>query len=245
MKYSNCQFLIGTSGWSYDEWRGVFYPEKLPKRAWFEYYTSRFACVEVNATFYRTFKDPVFLKWRDQVTDDFRYVLKVPRLITHRKYLIDTESSIKEFCRQSFLLENKLGLLLLQLPPNLPYDPERLRNALLLFDARKKVAVEFRNKKWFTEEIYQLLKELGCIFCAADSPATQLVDWLTSDCAYIRLHGRKHWFIDNYSNKELQEIARLAKQLAQAGAKKVYIFFNNTAHGYAPQNALRLMELLQ
>ena len=89
-----------------------------------------------------------------------------------------------------------------------------------------------------------MLAETGSVFCTADSPKTGLMDWVTSDTAYIRLHGRKKWYACNYSNKELEEIAALAKKMAKRGAKKIYIFFNNDFKGYAPENALALMEML-
>ncbi|MFQ5772543.1 MAG: DUF72 domain-containing protein, partial [bacterium] len=183
------QFLVGTSGWSYPHWQGPFYPNDWPKSRWFEYYSQKFKTVEVNATFYRTFKDQTYHKWRQRVSGDFSYVLKAPRLITHRKYLSDVKELIKGFWRSAALLENRLGLILLQLAPGTPYDPERLRTALLNFDDPGKTAVEFRHKKWFTEETRDLLKEVGAVFCTADSPKTELMDWVTSDVAYIRLHG--------------------------------------------------------
>lgn len=185
------QFLVGTSGWSYDHWKGVFYPEDYSKRKWFEFYTKKFSTVEVNATFYHNFSDKTYYTWRERVSKDFFYVLKAPRLITHRKYHKDVEEEIKRFCNSASLLEDRLGLILLQLDPRTPYDPERLRKALLVFSDPQKVAVEFRNKKWLTEEIRKLLKDVGSVFCIADSPKTKLMDWITSDIAYIRLHGRK------------------------------------------------------
>ena len=238
------QFLVGTSGWSYDHWKGVFYPEDCPKRKWFEYYTKKFSTVEVNATFYRKFGDKTYYNWRERVSKDFFYVLKAPRLITHRKYLKDVGEEVKGFCNSASLLENRLGLILLQLAPGTPYDPERLRKALLAFRDPKKVAVEFRNKKWFTEETRKLLMEVGSVFCTADSPKTTLMDWITSDIAYIRLHGRQKWYAYDYSTEELQEIAVLAKKMIEFGAKRIFIFFNNDFDGYAPKNALTLLELL-
>ncbi len=241
----NAQFLVGTSGWTYPEWQGVFYPEDWPKRRWFEYYAGKFATVEVNATFYRTFKDQTYHKWREQAPAAFRYVLKVPRVITHRKHLKEAEAEIKSFWRSVSLLEDKLGLLLLQLAPGSAYDPDSLKQALLAFGDFRKVAVEFRDKKWLTEEIKDLLKETGAVFCAVDSPKSRLVDWVTAEVAYIRLHGRQRWYNYDYSTAELREIAALAGRLVKSGAGTVYIFFNNSVNGYAPQNALAFMKILR
>jgi uncharacterized protein YecE (DUF72 family) len=239
------RFLVGTSGWSYDHWKKTFYPEDRPKSRWFAYYVQNFPTVEVNATFYRFFRDSTFLKWKENAPENFLYVFKVPRLITHRKYLRDVQESIQGFRRSVALLEEKLGLVLLQLAPSMPYDLERLQRALAEFGDRVKVAVEFRHERWFTDDTRAMLRKTGAVFCTADSPKTELMDWVTSDTAYIRLHGRSRWYAYNYTDTELEAIAALAENLAKQGAKKVYIFFNNDFKAYAPRNALRIMQILQ
>jgi uncharacterized protein YecE (DUF72 family) len=147
MSKDKVQFLVGTCGWTYQDWQGVFYPTDWPKDRWLEFYAKKFTTVEVNATFYRSFKDQTCHKWRERVPEGFRYVLKTPRFITHRKHLIDAEEQIKTFWSSAALLKDKLGLILLQLAPSTVYDPERLKQALLTFGDPKKIAVEFRNKK--------------------------------------------------------------------------------------------------
>jgi uncharacterized protein YecE (DUF72 family) len=238
------RFLIGTSGWSYAHWRGIFYPEQWPRRRWFEYYSGMFSTVEVNATFYRRFKDLTYHKWYDKAPEGFIYVLKAPRFITHRKYLLGVDKNIRAFSRSASLLRDKLGLILLQLSPRTPYDPERLQRAILTFGHPDRVAVEFRDTKWLTQETKDLLQQLGTTFCSADSPETPLLEWVTGKAAYIRLHGRKQWYSYNYSTEELEEIAALARQMAASGAQQVYIFFNNDTNGYAPVNALTLADIL-
>jgi uncharacterized protein YecE (DUF72 family) len=241
----NKKFFIGTSGWDYSDWQGIFYPDGWPKSRKLEYYATRFDVVEINATFYRFFKNETYIKWRDRVPEKFRYVLKTPRFITHRKYLNDCDDVIKQFCQSAILLESKLALILLQIAPNMPYNPEKLQHALTSFSDPQKVVVEFRDHKWLTTEIKNLLKELNSIFCIVDSPTWQLHDYyLTSEIAYIRLHGHKQWYTYNYTKAELKEIATLAQHLIKKGTKEVYIFFNNDYAGYAVQNALQLMELL-
>ncbi len=245
MNKSKVEILIGTSGWMYDHWKGVFYPDKLPKTKWFEYYAAKFSTVEVNATFYRFFKDQTYYKWRDNSPKNFVYVLKAPKLISHRKYLLGVEREIKDFCHSVSLLDKKFGIILLQLAPQTPYDPDRLRSALLNFDNPGKVAVEFRHKKWFTDEIKHLLTEVGAVFCNIDSPKIKLMDWLTSDKAYIRMHGRGRWYSTEYSEQDLKEVYDLSKKMIELGAKKIYIFFNNDFGGFATKNALRLGEMLK
>lgn len=235
--------LVGTSGWTYEHWKGCFYPPGLAKRRWFEHYAGIFQTVEINATFYRTFKDQTYLKWKERAPQGFGYVLKAPRRITHRKYLFDVEADITEFARSCALLEERLEMILLQLAPATPYDLERLRKALLAFPDPSRVAVEFRKACWFCEEAADLLRSLGSAFVNVDSPRQELTRLLTSKRAYIRLHGRKCWYSYNYSHDELAEIAALAGELAERGAERVYIFFNNDCAGYAPANALTLRDL--
>ena len=237
-------YYIGTSGWSYDHWRGCFYPEGLAKRRWFEYYASLFNSVEVNATFYRRFKDETYHKWREQAPEGFRYVLKAPRFITHRHYLIDVEEEIKAFSRSAWLLKEKFGLVLLQLPPSLPYETGRLEAALNHFVEPARVAVEFRNDRWLTEKTLALLRRIGAGFCNPDAPGHPLSEHLTGKIGYLRLHGRRKWYADNYSDQELAQVARIARKMTKAGAQEVYIFFNNDFEGFAPANAARLKEML-
>lgn len=230
------KFLIGTSGWSYPDWRGVFYPKDLPAKNWLAYYQTIFPIVEINATFYRFFPKEVFIKWRNQAHNRFHYIIKVPRIITHYKRLKKCKTLIKSFCRSVNTLENKLALILLQLPPSFAIDLQRLETAILSFDDPKKLVVEFRHKSWLTDETKALLQKLGCAFCAADSPDMAIVGWVTSPVAYIRLHGRKVWFNYKYNKRELKQIAEIAKQ--------IYILFNNDYYSYACQNALTLKTLL-
>lgn len=239
------RFFVGTSGWTYDHWKGYFYPDKLAKSRWFDFYASQFPAVEVNATFYRTFNDKTYLNWRKRAPQGFGYVLKAPRIITHRKYLVDVEEDIKTFYRSCSLLEDRFEMILLQVAPSTPYGLDRLRQALLAFTDPGKVAVEFRNAQWLNSDVEALLRETGATFCNVDSPRQNLTDILTSDRAYIRLHGRQHWYSYNYSISELEEIASLARKLADRGARRVYIFFNNDFEGYAPANATTLLKILR
>jgi uncharacterized protein YecE (DUF72 family) len=237
--------MVGTSGWTYDHWKGCFYPPGLPKNRWFEYYAQHFKTVEVNATFYRSFSDQTYLNWKARAPQGFGYVLKAPQTITHRKYLLEAEAEIREFWRSAALLEDRLEMILLQLAPGTPYDPERLRKALLAFDDPRKVAVEFRHPRWLVPETEDLLRSTGAAFCNVDAPKQKLTRILTSERAYLRLHGRGSWYVYHYSDGELMEIAAAASELASRGARRVAIFFNNDIGGHAPANAQRLRELLE
>jgi uncharacterized protein YecE (DUF72 family) len=238
-------YYIGTSGWTYDHWKGRFYPENLAKTRWFDYYATQFSSVEVNATFYRTFKDQTYLKWKQRAPANFVYVLKAPRLITHRKFLLDAGDLIQAFYRSCSLLEDKFELILLQVAPQTPFDLPRLKTALQAFPDPAKVAVEFRRDEWLNQDTLDMLQSLGTVMCNVDSPRQKLTGYLTSDRAYLRMHGRTHWYSYNYSMDELAEIANLSRDLVHRGAKRVYIFFNNDFEGYAPANALALKDLLK
>ncbi len=154
------------------------------------------------------------------------------------------EGEIREFDRSVSLLENKFGLVLLQLAPQTPYNPDRLYKALTTFNNPARVAVEFRHEQWFTDEIAALLRETGATFCSVDSPKIGLMDLVTSENAYIRMHGRSGWYNADYSDQQLQEVCELCNTMAAQGAKRIYNYFNNDFGGFAPKNALRLKEML-
>ncbi|MBN1538209.1 MAG: DUF72 domain-containing protein [Anaerolineales bacterium] len=239
------KIYIGTSGWTYDHWRGVFYPDNLAKARWFSFYATQFNSVEINATFYRSFKDQTYIKWREKAPQGFRYVLKAPRIITHRKYLENVTGDIRNFERSASLLEDKLGLILLQLAPATPYDIQRLRTALSTFQDPQKIAVEFRHRRWLTGETFALLKEFGVTFCNPDSPRSTLTDFTTSSNGYLRLHGRKHWYTYDYSEEELHEIVDIIHRMETRGAQAIYVFFNNDFEGFAPKNASQLINIMR
>ena len=237
-------FFVGTSGWTYDHWKGCFYPADLAKSRWFDFYTTQFNAVEVNATFYRTFQDTTYMKWKERAPQGFGYVLKAPKNITHRKLLRDVEGDIQAFCRSAALLEDRFEMILLQVAPNLPYDHGLLRAALQAFTDPSRVAVEFRNERWNNPETEALLSSLGVTWCNPDSPRKPLTEILTSGRAYLRLHGRDHWYYGNYPDEELRKIADAARRLASRGAQRVYAFFNNDFGGFAPANARVLQKFL-
>ncbi len=244
MNEASSPYRIGTSGWTYDHWRGLFYPETLPKTRWFTHYAQIFCTVEINATFYRTFGESTYRKWREQAPPGFTYVLKAPKPITHYKMLDNVTAEIRAFWESAALLGEKLGMILLQLAPSTPYDLERLRTALLAFPDPTRVAVEFRHERWLTAETRDLLNALGATFCDADAPRAPLRGWMTGRHAYLRLHGRSRWYAHCYTEAELDEIAALARRHVEQGAQWVYIFFNNDFEGYAPENARALLQRL-
>jgi uncharacterized protein YecE (DUF72 family) len=135
-------------------------------------------------------------------------------------------------------------MILLQVAPNLPYDTGLLLSALEAFADPARVAVEFRHPRWYNPEIEHLLTSIGAVFCNVDSPRQDLTEILTSERAYLRLHGHEHWYSSDYSAEDLRKIAELARRLVARGARRVYAFFNNDFGGYAPVNASVLKNLL-
>ncbi len=236
---------IGTSGWTYNDWKGAFYPETLAKSRWLDYYATQFSTVEINATFYGTFKDTTYENWRGRVPEGFCYVLKAPRLITHRKLLLNVQENIETFWRSASILGDKLGLILLQVAPQTPYDPERVEKAIRAFGDPGRIAVEFRDEKWLTPEVEEMLRSLGAVYCNPDSPKSHLTDILTSSTGYIRLHGRTQWFAYNYTESDLEDVAPVARRMQARGAQTSSIFFNNDFHANAIRNAQRLKEILK
>ncbi len=238
-------YYIGTSGWVYDDWKGVFYPGTLSKQKWFGFYAQHFQSVEVNATFYRFFKDATYRKWYERAPKDFKYVLKVPRLITHYKKLQDANDIIQSFEYSAMLLKEKLGNLLLQIPSNMPYDPIRLDMALKSFKHPKLVSVEIRKREWLTDEFLDVLRKNKVSYCNPDEPGWRLDKILTSQTGYLRLHGRSDWYNHEYDAKEMDEIRDCALSLSEQGARQVFVYFDNTAYGYALKNAMKLKKKIE
>ena len=152
------QLLAGTSGYSYKEWLGRFYPEKLPAAEMLRYYAEHFATVEINNTFYRMPAESMLARWSEEVPENFAFTLKAPRRITHEKRLREAESDVGEFVRRAAALGSKLGVLLFQLPPHTKKDLPRLRDFLGLLPPDKRTAFEFRHDSWQDDEVYETLR---------------------------------------------------------------------------------------
>ncbi len=244
--------LVGTSGWNYEGWKGSFYPEKLPRTKWLEYYTRNFQTIEVNATFYHEMRKSTYKKWREGTPDGFCWAVKANRFITHIKRLRDVAEPLKRFFGSASVLGDKLGPVLFQLPPSLGFDRAVLEEfCASLHDAARssaglpegvRCAIEPRHESWMQDEALACLRELGFGFCISDTggryPYTEAV---TSDFAYIRLHGPTTLYASSYSGPELE---RWAARIA-ALDKDAYIYFDNSVMAYAPTNALELKRLAE
>jgi uncharacterized protein YecE (DUF72 family) len=226
--------LAGTSGFSYKEWKGSFYPPDIKPDAMLRYYTGRFRTVEINNTFYRMPAEKMLLDWSDEAPAEFRFVLKASQRITHRKRLKDVGEDLEYFLRISSVLGDKLGPTLFQLPPNLKKDASRLTDFLALLPRRWRAALEFRHPSWFDHETYDLLRAHDVALCTADTGEGDPPVVPTASWGYLRLRR------EDYSDTDLEAWAR--KVTAQPWSE-AFVFFKHEDAGTGPRLAARFMEL--
>jgi uncharacterized protein YecE (DUF72 family) len=238
------RYYIGTSGWHYERWRGLFYPEKLAKARWLEFYAGHFTTVELNNTFYRLPSENAFHTWRNSTPADFTFAVKVSRFITHIKRLKDVGEPVERFIARAGILGNKLGPLLYQLPPNMHRNDDRLESFLSTLPRGVRHVIEFRHESWLDEGVFAILRKYNVGFCVFDMPDVTCPIVATADFAYIRLHGSTGLYFSCYSDGELMSWAKRLKNLAQS-LKAVYVYFNNDAEAYAVSNARTLRTYLE
>jgi uncharacterized protein YecE (DUF72 family) len=229
--------MAGTSGWQYRDWRGTFYPPGVPQRRWLEHYARQFATVENNGTFYRLPSRDTFASWRDRVTDDFVMTVKASRYLTHVRRLRDPAEPVKRLVDAAAGLGDRLGPVLLQLPPDLRAAPRLLRECLRQFPAAMRIAVEPRHESWWTDEVQDVLAGQHAALCWADRSGQALAPlWRTADWGYLRLHEGEGAGWPRYSEPVLRAWAgRIA--MTWAGDGDVYVYFNNDQRGAAPHDA--------
>lgn len=234
---------VGCSGYHYRHWRGLFYPEKLPVRRWFEYYSQQFATLELNNTFYR-FPQLAFLEnWYQQAPAGFQFAVKVPQLITHFKQFHGAGPLLADFYNTCTLgLREKLGPVLFQLPPRLAYDAERLARMLAALDPAFVNVLEFRHPSWWQAAVYEALRQQGVVFCGQSHPLLPDAVVTTAPTLYYRFHGVPDLYASPYADEFLQQKA--ADVAAAPGVAQAYLYFNNDIGGSAIGNARTLRALL-
>jgi uncharacterized protein YecE (DUF72 family) len=233
---------IGCSGWFYWHLKSVFYPTQMPTKEWFSFYAEHFGTVELNAPFYSWPTLAGVEAWRRQAGErEMIYTVKVSELITHIKKFEETEMLVKDFGYIADLLGARMGCFLFQLPPSVHYSAELLGTIVGQLDPKRRNVVEFRHESWWNDAVYAAFEEAGAIFCSCSGP--KLPDRLvkTADDIYIRFHGVERWYRHDYSREELLV---WADRIHGAGAKRVWIYFNNDFDGYAIKNATMLNEIL-
>jgi uncharacterized protein YecE (DUF72 family) len=235
--------IIGTSGWQYRDWRGLFYPPKLPQRLWLEHYEEFYATVESNNAFYRLPEHATFEKWRERTPPDFRWAVKASRFLTHIKRLREPEEPVGRLMERAAGLGDKLDTILLQLPPTLKADADLLRECLAQFPPGTRVAVEPRHGSWWTDEIRALLERYGAALCWADRDEQPIAPlWRTADWGYLRFHhGFENW---RYRPETLQ---LWAERLAQTWTddEDVLVYFNNDPGGAATIDSVVFAEAVR
>lgn len=241
MKKGAC--FIGTSGWYYQHWYKQFYPQGLSKERLLPYFAQSFNTVELNNTFYHLPKETTVKGWYKKVPDDFVFAVKASRFITHIKRLANLGDSLKVFLARAYLLKDKLGPILYQLPPSMKKDSGRLTNFLKKLPKKEKNVVEFRHRSWLDEEIFAILKKFNAAHCIISMPDFPAVVRATCGFVYIRMHGGTILYGSNYSKAELKQCAGWIKKFLKDGLD-TYVYFNNDAQGYAVKNALALKKLV-
>jgi uncharacterized protein YecE (DUF72 family) len=234
---------IGTSGWVYRHWEGIFYPPSLPPGGHLSYYAARFPSVEVNFTFYRLPERDVFEAWRRQTPAGFLFAVKGSRYLTHMKKLRDPDEPLSRLMERASGLEEKLGPLLFQFPHTWRADIGRLRAFLAAAgsDAPRRLAFEFRHASWLVPPVYAALEEAGAALCLPVHPTIPLDVRLTAPWTYIRMHGGRAGI--GYDDEELASWAGRIDAFLHGGTD-VYVYFNNDPQGHAVRDAARLRRRL-
>jgi uncharacterized protein YecE (DUF72 family) len=226
---------VGTSGYSYKEWKGSFYPEDLPDKQMLHFYGERFQTVEINNTFYRMPKASVLEAWSAEVPANFKFVLKASQQITHIKRLKNAADSLAYLLKVIATLKEQLGPLLFQLPPYLKKDAPRLSDFLKLLPAEHRAAFEFRHQSWFDEEIFGLLREHHAVLCIAEAENDLEIPFVsTADWGYLRLRR------PDYGDKELKE---WGERVHGQNWREAFVFFKHEEEGKGPAMAKRFLEL--
>jgi uncharacterized protein YecE (DUF72 family) len=236
--------FVGTSGWHYKHWVGLFYPPKFPPDQMLEFYAEHFDTVELNNTFYHLPQPSSFDKWRESTPRRFLFAVKGSRFITHMKKLKDPEPGLKKFFHGPERLEDKLGPILFQLPPRWKLNTTRLEEFLNALPNGHQYVFEFRDESWLTNEVYELLRKYNAAFCIHDLGGKQTPLEITANFTYIRFHGPgEAKYSGSYSRVQLKTWANRIEEWKR-DLKQVYVYFNNDIGGHAVENAKTLKELL-
>ena len=226
---------VGTSGYSYKEWKGTFYPDDLKEKEMLHYYGERFRTVEINNTFYRMPKESVLEAWASDVPADFKFVLKASQRITHMQRLKEAEDSVAYLLKVAKALKERLGPLLFQLPPFMHKDAPRLSDFLRLLPPDCRAAFEFRHQSWFDSEIFDLLRAHRAVLCIAEAENDLEIPFeSTADWGYLRLRR------PDYGDPELKTWGERIRQQKWSDA---FIFFKHEEEGKGPAMAKRFLEL--
>jgi len=237
------RLCIGCSGWNYKSWRTTFYPENLKPSEWLSYYATHFDTVEINNSFYRLPERSTFASWRRQVRMPFVFAVKASRYLTHIRRLREPKDPVEFLMERAGELGSHLGPILLQLPPDMPIDLDRLATTLDAFPSTVRIAFEPRHTSWFTDELRGLLTERGVALCLADRRGPLMPPWRTADWGYLRFHAGRARPASCYTEPALAAWASTTRE--QFGSSStVYAYFNNDHGGCALRDAAVFGRLL-
>src|SRR5712692_570557 len=226
---------VGTSGYSYKEWKGNFYPEDLPAKEMLSYYSRRLPAVEINNTFYRLPQPSMIENWKDQVPAKFRFSIKATQRITHIKRLKNVADETKYLLETAALLDERLGVVLFQLPPNSKKDTERLRDFPALLPDDKFTAFEFRHETWFDEEVFDLLRKKNSALVVSDTDDKPLPEIIsTASWGYLRLRRTSY---------DQDDLVEWMKRVKNQKWKDAFIFFKHEDEGVGPKLAGQFLDL--
>jgi uncharacterized protein YecE (DUF72 family) len=235
------KWRIGTSGWNYRHWKEIFYPPQLPASKWLDFYAVHFNTVELNATFYRLPKPETFDNWYKKTPDDFLWSVKASKYITHTRRLSDCREPLERLYESVGRLKEKLGPILVQLPPTLTFNSQLLIQFCKNLDPSYRHTLEIRHPSWVDRQVFDILKEYNMALCISDTAAKYpFHEVQTSDFFYVRLHGSRKLYASEYTEEELLRWSRKIR----SWDVPTYIYFDNDFKGFAINNAKRLKELL-
>jgi uncharacterized protein YecE (DUF72 family) len=234
---------VGCSGWVYKHWRGILYPEDLPHKRWFGRYAEEFDTVEINNSFYRLPSGDTFEKWRKQAQPGFCYAVKANRYLTQAKKLKDCEESLERMMAAVRRLDDRLGPILYQLPPNMKINLDRLESFLKILPKSVTSVFEFRNTSWYVPDTYELLDRFGASFCIHDMPGSKTERIAVGPIAYVRFHGGEGKYWGRYSDEGLLSWADWITALSRQ-RRPVWCYFNNDIHGDAIHDARTLKSMV-
>lgn len=239
------EIRVGCSGWHYKYWVGPFYPEGTRPSEMLPYYLRYFDTVEINNSFYRLPERATFEAWRKATPPNFQFAVKASRFITHMKKLKDPHQSIARFFESVAGLEEKLGIILFQLPPAWKLNYERLEEFLGALPAGYRYTVEFRELSWMNDRVLDLLKKHNVAFCIYQLAGYMSPLEITADFTYVRLHGPTGYkYQGSYSDEALEQWASQIRRWSRS-LRGIYFYFDNDDSGYAAHNAITLRRMLR
>jgi uncharacterized protein YecE (DUF72 family) len=238
------EYFIGTSGWSYSHWSGLFYPDGLRSAEQLPFYQQQFNTVEINSSFYRLPFENLVTRWAKLAPPGFLYSVKASRTITHYNKLKDTADAVARFLERIAPLEKHLGVVLFQLPPSMKRSDSLLDEFLSSLPRTLRYTVEFRHETWHADPVFEILRRHDVAYCILSSPKIPTVLTVTARFAYVRFHGTSAYYRDNYPERELRKWAEDIVSLCSS-RERCFVYFNNDYNAYAVENAKTLRGFIE